>query len=61
MRRDVIIFAFLVGFFTSFAEKIPILGSPHPKFFCQKWENVAKKWHFSETFWPTLEIFTNLL
>jgi hypothetical protein len=35
--------------------------TPQNFFFSQKWENLAKKQHFFENFWPTLEIFTNLL
>jgi hypothetical protein len=43
-------------------EKILSLDPPSKNFFSiQKWENLAKKWHFFEIFWPTLEIFTNLL
>jgi hypothetical protein len=41
-------------------EKILNLDPPKT-FFCQKWEKLAKKWHFFNKFWPTLMIFTNLL
>jgi hypothetical protein len=46
--------------YTPLPEKILSLD-PLKFFFSKKWENLAKKCHFLEFFWPTLEIFTNLL